>query len=98
MQELKSRKKNFEGVPGSGSSLSFNQTFNPSKILNLELREVLATPRKMPRQVREEIAEVLLYELFSEEGYEIKDEKLFMSKFGAFYPIFLGLKDFRAWG
>ncbi|MDD2339977.1 MAG: VWA domain-containing protein [Methanosarcina sp.] len=97
MQELKSRKKNFEGVPGSGSSLSFNQTFNPSKILNLELREVLATPRKMPRQVREEIAEVLLYEFFSEEGYEIKDEKLFMSKFGAFYPIFLGLKDFRAW-
>jgi uncharacterized protein with von Willebrand factor type A (vWA) domain len=97
MQELKRRKKNLEGVPGSGSSLSFNQAFNPSKILNLELREVLATPRRMPRRIREEIAEVLVYELFSEEGYEIKDEKLFMSKFGAFYPIFLGLKDFRAW-
>lgn len=97
MQELKRWKKNFEGVPGSGSSLSFNQAFNPSKILNLELREVLATPRRMPRQIREEIAEILVYELFSEEGYEIKDEKLFMSKFGAFYPIFLGLKDFRAW-
>ncbi len=97
MQELKRRKKNLEGVPGSDSSLSFNQAFNPSKILNLELREVLATPRRMPRRIREEIAEVLVYELFSEEGYEIKDEKLFMSKFGAFYPIFLGLKDFRAW-
>lgn len=97
MQELKRWKKNFEGVPGSGSSLSFNQAFNPSKILNLELREVLATPRRMPRQIREEIAEILVYEFFSEEGYEIKDEKLFMSKFGAFYPIFLGLKDFRAW-
>ena len=97
MQELKRRKESFEGVPGSVSSLSFNQAFNPSKILNLELREVLATPRRMPRQVREEIAEVLVYELFSEDGYEIKDEKLFMSKFGAFYPIFLGLKDFRAW-
>jgi uncharacterized protein with von Willebrand factor type A (vWA) domain len=97
MQELKRWKKNFEGVPGSGSSLSFNQAFNPSKILNLELREVLATPRRMPRQVREEIAEVLVYELFSEDGYEIKDEKLFMSKFGVFYPIFLGLKDFRVW-
>ena len=97
MQELKRWKKNFEGVPGSGSSLSFNQAFNPSKILNLELREVLATPRRMPRQIREEIAEILVYELFSEEGYEIKDEKLFISKFGAFYPIFLGLKDFRAW-
>lgn len=97
MQELRRRKKNLEGVPGSGSSLSFNQAFNPSKILNLELREVLATPRRMPRRIREEIAEVLVYELFSEEGYEIKDEKLFMSKFGAFYPIFLGLKDFRIW-
>lgn len=97
MQELKRWKKNFEGVPGSGLSLSFNQAFNPSKILNLELREVLATPRRMPRQIREEIAEILVYELFSEEGYEIKDEKLFISKFGAFYPIFLGLKDFRAW-
>ena len=97
MQELKRWKKKFKGVPGSGSSLSFNQAFNPSKILNLELREVLATPRRMPRQVREEIAEVLVYELFSEDGYEIKDEKLFMSKFGVFYPIFLGLKDFRVW-
>lgn len=97
MQELRRRKKNLEGVPGSGSSLSFNQVLNPSKILNLELREVLATPRRMPRRIREEIAEVLVYELFSEEGYEIKDEKLFMSKFGAFYPIFLGLKDFRIW-
>jgi uncharacterized protein with von Willebrand factor type A (vWA) domain len=97
MQELRRRKKNLEGVPGSGSSLSFNQAFNPSKILNIELREVLATPRRMPRRIREEIAEVLVYELFSEEGYEIKDEKLFMSKFGAFYPIFLGLKDFRIW-
>jgi uncharacterized protein with von Willebrand factor type A (vWA) domain len=97
MQESKRRKEDFEGTPGSGSSLSFSRAFNPSTILNLELREVLTTPRKMPRQVREEIAEVLIYELFSEDGYEIKDEKLFMSKFGAFYPIFLGLRDFEVW-
>ncbi|MGB9938510.1 vWA domain-containing protein [Methanosarcina sp.] len=97
MQELKRRKEGFEGIPGSGSSLSFSHAFNPSTILNIELREVLATPRKMPRQIREEIAEILVYELFSEEGYEIKDEKLFMGKFGAFYPIFLGLRDLRVW-
>lgn len=97
MQELKKRKEDFEGIHGSGSSLSFSHTFNPSTILNIELRDVLATPRKMPRQVREEIAEILVYELFSEDGYKIKDEKLFMSKFGAFYPIFLGLRDFGVW-
>jgi len=97
MQELKKRKEDFEGVPGSGLSFSFSHAFNPSTILNVELREVLATPRRIPRQIREEIAEILVYELFSEEGYEIKDEKLFMSKFGAFYPIFLGLRGFRVW-
>ena len=39
----------------------------------------------------------LVYELFSEKGYEIKDEKLFMSKFGAFYPIFLSMRNLRVW-
>lgn len=98
MQELKSRKEGFEGIPGQGSSLSFSHAFNPSTILNIELRDVLAAPRRrIPRQIREEIAEILVYELFSEDGYKIKDEKLFMSKFGAFYPILLGLRDFRVW-
>ena len=97
MQELKNRTENFEDIPGSGSSLSFNHDFNPSTILNIELREVLATPRRVPRQLREEIAEILVYELFSEKGYEIKDEKLFMSKFGAFYPILLSMRDLRVW-
>lgn len=97
MQEIKRRKEDIEGILGSGSSLSFSHAFNPSTILNLELREVLATPRTIPRKAREEIAEILIYELFSENGYEIKDEKLFMSKFGAFYPILLSLRDFKAW-
>lgn len=97
MQEIKRRKEDIEGILGSGSSSSFSHAFNPSTILNLELREVLATPRTIPRKAREEIAEILIYELFSENGYEIKDEKLFMSKFGAFYPILLSLRDFKAW-
>jgi uncharacterized protein with von Willebrand factor type A (vWA) domain len=97
MQELKNLKEKYEDVPGSGSSLSFNRAFNPSAILNIELREVLATPRRVPRQLREEIAEILIYELFSEKGYEIKDEKLFMGKFGAFYPILLSMRDFTVW-
>ncbi|HWR26151.1 MAG TPA: VWA domain-containing protein [Methanosarcina sp.] len=104
MQELRTRKKNFEGVSGSGSAsspsqsaLAFDYAFNPSTILDVELREVLSTPRKMPRQLREEIAEIFIYELFSGKEYEIKDEKLFMGKFGVFYPILLNMRDFGVW-
>jgi len=97
MQELKHRKENFEGISGSGSALQFDHAFNPSTILNDELREVLATPRKMPRQLREEIAGILIYEFFSDKEYEIKDEKLFMGKFGVFFPIFLSLRNLKGW-
>jgi len=97
MKQLKKQKEDFEVFPGSGSSLTFSYAFNPSTILNVELREILAIPRRIPRQIREEITEILIYDLFSEEGYEIKDEELFMGKFGAFYPILLGLRDFRVW-
>ncbi len=97
MQEFENRTEKSENIPGSCSSLSFNYTFNTSEILNIELREILATPRRVPRQLREEIAEILIYELFSEKGYEIKDEKLFMGKFGAFYPILLSMRDFTVW-
>jgi len=104
MQELISRKENVknrtenaEGTHVSGSFIPFDHAFNLSTILNSDLREVLATPRKMPRQLREGIAEILIYELFSEKEYEIKDEKLFMGKFGAFYPILLNLRGLEGW-
>ncbi|MHB8102458.1 MAG: VWA domain-containing protein [Methanosarcina sp.] len=97
MQELKNWKENFEDTSGSGSALPFDHAFNPSTILNVELREVLATPRTMPRQLREEIAGILIYELFSGKEYEIKDEKLFMGKFGVFYPIFLNIRNLEGW-
>ncbi len=97
MQELKDWKENFGSVSGSGSALKFDHAFNPSTILNVELRDVLATPRKMPRLLREEIAGILIYEFFSDKEYEIKDEKLFMGKFGVFFPIFLSLRNLEGW-
>ncbi|AAM03706.1 hypothetical protein (multi-domain) [Methanosarcina acetivorans C2A] len=65
--------------------------------MNIELREFLATPRKVPHRLREEIAEVLIYELLSGKDYEIKDEKRFMEKFGVFYPIFLSMRNQKVW-
>ncbi len=97
MQELKDWKESFGSVSGSGSALKFDHAFNPSTILNVELRDVLATPRKMPRLLREEIAGILIYEFFSDKEYEIKDEKLFMGKFGVFFPIFLSLRNLEGW-
>ena len=51
----------------------------------------------MPYRLREEIAEVLIYDLLSGKGYEIKDEKRFMEKFGVFYPIFLSMRNQQVW-
>ena len=82
-------------MPGTALGVLFDQAFNPHTILNFDLREVLAVPRKFPRPLREEIAEILIYELFSENEYEIKDEKLFMGKFGVFFPNFSKYEGFR---
>ncbi|HOW14756.1 VWA domain-containing protein [Methanosarcina sp.] len=65
--------------------------------MNTELREFLATPRKVPHRIREEIAEILIYELLSGKSYEIKDEKRFTEKFGVFYPIFLSMRNQQVW-
>lgn len=97
MKELRDRKKNSKDFPGIVPGVLFDQAFNPHTILNFELREVLAVPRKFPRPLREEIAEILIYELFSENEYEIKDENLFMGKFGVFFPIFLNMRDLESW-
>ncbi|AKB17041.1 MULTISPECIES: VWA domain-containing protein [unclassified Methanosarcina] len=97
MQNPKSSKKGFEDLSGSGRELYFDQVFNPFTILNTELREFLATPRKVPHRLREEIAKVLIYELLSGKSYEIKDEKRFMEKFGVFYPIFLSMRNQQVW-
>ncbi|MDI9395539.1 MAG: VWA domain-containing protein [Euryarchaeota archaeon] len=82
----------------SGSDRAFfDRDFNPFTILNTELREFLAVPRKIPHRLREEIAEVLIYELISGIDYEIKDEKRFTEKFGVFYPIFLSMRNQQVW-
>ncbi|AKB26503.1 hypothetical protein MSMTP_3034 [Methanosarcina sp. MTP4] len=81
----------------SESSFKFERDFNPAKVLNTELRGFLSTPRQVPRPLREDIAEVLVYEIFSGKEYEIKDEKRFMEKFGVFYPLLLSMRNFQAW-
>jgi uncharacterized protein with von Willebrand factor type A (vWA) domain len=66
-------------------------------LLEGELRSTIAYPRTVPRSLREKIAEVIALELLFGQPYEIKDTERFIGIFGAFYPIFLTLKNSRPW-
>jgi uncharacterized protein with von Willebrand factor type A (vWA) domain len=66
-------------------------------LLERELRSTIAFPRAAPRQLREKIAEVISCEILFGQPYEIKDPEKFIGIFGAFYPIFLTLKNSKAW-
>ena len=68
-----------------------------SSLLVRELRSTIAFPRTVPRQLREKIAEVITCEVLFGQPYEIKDPERFIGIFGAFYPIFLTLKNSKAW-
>jgi uncharacterized protein with von Willebrand factor type A (vWA) domain len=68
-----------------------------SSLLERELRGTIAFPRAIPRLLREKIAEVIICEIFFGQPYEIRDPERFIVVFGAFYPIFLTLKNSRAW-
>ena len=45
------------------------------------------------RSYYEKIAEVIALEILFEQPYEIKDAERFIGLFGAFYPIFLTLRN-----
>ncbi|AAM32536.1 hypothetical protein MM_2840 [Methanosarcina mazei Go1] len=66
-------------------------------LLGGELRSIIAYPRTIPRSLREKIAEVIALEILFGQSYEIKDTEKFIGLAGAFYPIFLTLKNSRPW-
>lgn len=68
-----------------------------ASLLEGELRSTIAYPRTIPRSLREKIAEVIALEILFEQPYEIKDAERFIGLFGAFYPIFLTLRNSRPW-
>lgn len=68
-----------------------------ASILERDLRSTIAFPRTIPRPMREKIAEVITLEILFGEPYEIKDPERFIEIFGAFYPIFLTLRNSKPW-
>jgi uncharacterized protein with von Willebrand factor type A (vWA) domain len=89
VQSLFSRNKFWQG------SLILQKQTN--SLLERELRSTIAFPRTVPRQLREKIAEVITCEILFGQPYEIKDPERFIGVFGAFYPIFLTLKNSKTW-
>ncbi|WP_230629161.1 MULTISPECIES: hypothetical protein [Methanosarcina] len=61
------------------------------------MRSTVAYPGIIPRHLRERIAEVIALEILFGQPYEIKDAERFIGLFGAFYPIFLTLRNSRPW-
>ncbi len=68
-----------------------------ASLLEGELRSTVAFPRTIPRSLREKIAEVITQEILFGKPYEIKDPEKFIGQFGAFYPVFLTLKNSKPW-
>lgn len=62
------------------------------------LRKVVSVPRNIPREVRENIAEIAFQEILMGKNYEIKDAKCFIREYGAFYLIFMEFKSTDTWG
>ena len=68
-----------------------------ASILERDLRSTIAFPRTIPRPMREKIAEIITLEILFGQPYEIKDPERFIGTFGAFYPIFLTLRNSKPW-
>jgi len=59
------------------------------------VRKTIASPRDIPRRMREEITEILAEELIS--GYDVRDIWKFTGRYGAFYPVLATLKQSDEW-
>ncbi|WP_269850374.1 hypothetical protein [Methanosarcina horonobensis] len=97
---------NLDSAPqGSYSFFSRNRFWHEAlsvqkqtaSLLEGELRSTIAYPRTIPRPLREKIAEIIAFEILFEQPYEIKDTERFIGLLGAFYPIFLTLRNSRPW-
>lgn len=81
-------------VPGMESPYEVNRL---SHLVRVELNNIIAVPRTIPRRIREDIAEMCASELLLGKHYDIRDPQRFIERFGVFYPIFLNLKRNSAW-
>jgi uncharacterized protein with von Willebrand factor type A (vWA) domain len=80
------------------SELSGTDSSHRLSISNKEIIEsVVSIPRMIPRDIREEIASLIVTELMSGETIQIKDSPKFIQKYGVFYPILIHLRHSETW-
>ncbi len=73
------------------------QNTRVSEILKNDLKNTVAFPRKIPRHIRERIARILVEDIVEEKPYQIKDKNAFISDNGAFYHLFLAIRNSKEW-
>jgi len=61
------------------------------------IEDIVATPRKIPRHIREDLASIITKELIDGESIQIKDSKKFIQRYGVFYPLLLHLRHSDLW-
>lgn len=58
---------------------------------------VVASPRQIPRHIREDLASIIIKELIDGESIQIKDSKKFIQRYGVFYPLLIHLRHSELW-
>lgn len=64
---------------------------------NEQIRRIIYQPRRIPMSIREDIAEIIADEIIFNKDFQIKDPEKFIEHYGAFYPIFITLKNTEIW-
>jgi len=80
------------------SDVSLSDRGKPSPSLNeLILDNVVSSPRKIPRDIREDLATMLIQELINGQSIQIKDSQKFIRQYGVFYPLLIHLRHSELW-
>jgi len=80
------------------SDVSLSDRGKPSPSLNmLILDNVVSTPRQIPRDIREDLATILIQELIKGQSIPIKDSQKFIQQYGIFYPLLIHLRHSELW-
>jgi len=77
----------------SGSGHSDGTAFSRREIIDT----VVSIPRMIPRDIREEIAALIVTEIMDGESVQIKDSSKFVKRYGVFYPIIIHLRHSETW-
>jgi uncharacterized protein with von Willebrand factor type A (vWA) domain len=75
----------------------FNSYYIHSRSGKEIIERVVATPRNIPRHIREDLASIIIKELIDGKSIQIKDSQKFIQYYGVFYPLLIHLRHSELW-